>query len=63
MANKPQSTDTSRLSAIELESRVSVPKAAAIKGISEDTFRRHYAHLIEQASPRRQVVKLKHVIA
>jgi hypothetical protein len=42
--------------------RISVAAAAALKGISTDSFRRHYAHLIEQASPRRQVVELAKVI-
>jgi hypothetical protein len=63
MANTPQTADTPALSAIELERRVSVPEAARIKGISEDSFRRHYAHVIEQVSPRRQAVKIKHAIA
>jgi DeoR/GlpR family transcriptional regulator of sugar metabolism len=57
-------TDTvTVLSTLELERRVSVAEAARLKGVSEDTFRRHYSHLIEQVSPRRQAVKLKHVIA
>jgi hypothetical protein len=47
------------LSALELECIVTVPKAADIKGVSVDTFRRHYAHLIRQLSPRRQGVKLR----
>jgi hypothetical protein len=38
--------------------KVSVPWAAEIKNLSVDTFRRHFGHLIEQASPRRQVVSL-----
>jgi hypothetical protein len=47
---------------LELERRIPVSEAAHIKGISEDTFRRRYPHLIEQVSARRQAVKLKHVI-
>ena len=58
----PQSNEDDLEWRLKLESRISVPKAAAMKGISEDGFRRHYAHLIEQASPNRQVVKLKNVI-
>jgi hypothetical protein len=38
--------------------KIPVPWAAEIKGISVDGFRRYYPHLIEQASPRRQVVTL-----
>jgi len=48
---------------LERERRIPVSEAAHMKGISEDTFRRRYAHLIEQVSPRRQAVKIKHVIA
>jgi hypothetical protein len=59
--DKPQSDESPNW--LELERRISVPKAARIKGISEDTFRRRYAHLIEQVSPRRQAVKIKNVIA
>lgn len=51
------------LSALELERRISVPEAAKLKGVSPDTFRRHYAHLIEKISPRRNAVKIRHVIA
>ena len=41
---------------------ISVAWAAEIKGISVDGFRRHYGHLIEQASPRRQTVNLGKLI-
>ena len=47
---------------LKLESRVSLAEAARMKGISIDGFKRHYGHLIEQASPNRQVVKIKNVI-
>jgi hypothetical protein len=36
--------------------KISTREAAEIRGISVDTFRRHYGHLIEQVSPRRQAV-------
>jgi hypothetical protein len=39
-----------------------VPEAAKIKGISPDTFKRHYAHLIERTSPRRNTVKLRKLL-
>jgi hypothetical protein len=51
------------LSELELERRVSVSEAARLKGISHDTFERHYGHLIEKVSPRRRVVKIRHAIA
>jgi hypothetical protein len=47
------------LSELELERHITVPEAARYKGISPDTFKRHYAHLIRKASPRRNVVKLR----
>jgi len=48
---------------IELERHVSVPEAARIKGISPDTFKRHYSHLIRKPSPRRCTVKLRDLLA
>ena len=51
------------LSALELEKHVSVPEAAAIKGISSDTFKRHYLHLIRKQSPRRNTVKLRDLLS
>lgn len=48
---------------LELESRISVAEAAKIKGISVDTFQRHYPHLIEKLSVRRNGVKLRHALA
>ena len=38
--------------------KIPVAWAAEIKGISVDGFRRYYAQLIEQVSPRRQAVTL-----
>ena len=38
--------------------RIPVSEAAAFNNLSEDTFKRHYAHLIEKISPRRLAVKL-----
>jgi hypothetical protein len=46
------------LSALELEKHVSVPEAAKIKGVSPDTFKRHYRHLIRKTSLRRNTVKM-----
>jgi hypothetical protein len=50
------------LSALELERHISVPEAAAQKGVSEDTFRRHYGHLIRKVSPRRCTVKVRDLL-
>jgi hypothetical protein len=60
---KPATVDPrTALSELELESQVSVDKAAKIKGISRDTFERHYPHLIHRPSPRRCTVKLRDVL-
>jgi hypothetical protein len=57
-------TDTTpSLSALELEKHVSVPEAAKLKGISPDTFKRHYAHLIRKVSTRRNTVKLRDLLS
>jgi hypothetical protein len=50
------------LSALELESYKPVPEAARIKCVSEATFRRHYGHIIEKISPRRDGVKLRKLL-
>jgi hypothetical protein len=50
------------LSALELEKHVSVPEAAKLKGISPDTFKRHYGHLIRKTSPRRNTVKMRDLL-
>ena len=42
--------------------KIPVPWAAEILGISTDGFRRHYGHLIEQVTPRRQNVTLGKLI-
>jgi hypothetical protein len=41
---------------------VSVRQAAELKGVSLDTFKRHYAHLIRKLSPRRNGVRLGDVL-
>jgi hypothetical protein len=46
----------------EKRRRISIQQAARLKGISEDTFRRHFAHLIEKVTPRRTVVRLGDVL-
>jgi hypothetical protein len=37
---------------------VTIPQAAEILAISEDTFRRRYGHLIRSLSPRRRGVSI-----
>jgi hypothetical protein len=43
---------------IARKQKIKVAEAAALAGVSEDTFRRRYSHLIKQLSPRRQGVSL-----
>ena len=43
---------------LERRRKIPVKQAALLIGISEATFRRHYAHLILQVSKRRQAVEL-----
>jgi hypothetical protein len=49
---------TQALSAIERRRKIPVSQAADLANLSEDSFRRHYAHLIKKISPRRDVVEL-----
>jgi len=39
--------DLPQLTALELEKFVTVPKAADIRGVSVDTFRRRFRHIIQ----------------
>jgi hypothetical protein len=47
---------------LELERMVTIRRAAELRGISEDTFKRQYPHLIERVSDRRSAVRLKHAL-
>jgi hypothetical protein len=62
MTNSATAQTMPTLTALELERHVSPRDAAEIKGISEDTFRRHYGHIIEKMSPRRDGVKLRKLL-
>jgi hypothetical protein len=48
---------------IERLRKISVKEAAALNGVSEDNFRRHYGHLIKKITPRRNVVALSDAIS
>jgi hypothetical protein len=43
---------------LELLRKVSVKEAAALAGVSQDTFKRRYGYLLKRVSPRRVVVTL-----
>jgi hypothetical protein len=65
LTRRPQDTIAEilpSLSALELERHISVPEAAALKGISPDTFKRHYRAIIRHPSPRRSTVKLRDLL-
>jgi hypothetical protein len=56
-------TPLPKLTALELERHVSLREAATIMGMSVDTFRRHYSHLIKKMSRRRDGVRLRDLLS
>jgi hypothetical protein len=46
------------LTPLELRRKIRVKKAAELNDIDEQTFRRHYGHLIRKITPNRDVVEL-----
>ena len=48
---------------LALRRKISVKAAADLNNLSEDTFRRHYRHLIKDVSERRQAVELGDALA
>ena len=48
---------------LALKQKIPVKKAAALNDMSEDSFRRHYSHLIKKISPRRDAVELGDALA
>jgi len=48
---------------LALKQKIRVKEAAALNDMSEDSFRRHYSHLIKQVSPRRDAVELGDALA
>jgi hypothetical protein len=46
----------------ERKRRISVAQAAYLRGVSEDTFRRHFPHLIRKETPRRDTCVLGDVL-
>ena len=55
--------DTPKPDWLALKQKIPVKKAAALNDMSEDSFRRHYSHLIKQISPRRDAVELGDALA
>jgi hypothetical protein len=50
------------LTALELKRKVPVREAARLNSLSEDSFRRHFSHLIIKITPRRDGVTLEDAI-
>jgi hypothetical protein len=50
------------LTALELERHIPLAEAASIKGVSVDTFKRRYRHLIRRVSERRVAVKVRDLL-
>jgi hypothetical protein len=46
------------LTPLDRQRRIKVKEAAAFNDLSEATFRRHFPHLIEKITPRRDAAKL-----
>ena len=46
------------LTPLRRKQKIKVKEAADLNDMSEDTFRRHYAHLIRKVSTRRDAVEL-----
>ena len=46
--------ETASVPRLELERVISLTEVAELSGVSEDTIRRHYPHLIRRLSPRRR---------
>jgi hypothetical protein len=51
------------LSPLDLERIVPLAEAARLRGVSEDTLRRHDSDKILQLSPRRQGMRVRHALA
>jgi hypothetical protein len=58
--NRPPSDEPDWL---RLRTKISVSEAARLNGVSTDTFKRRYRHLIVKISPRRDVVTLGDALA
>ena len=56
---RPDNIDPSTLSELQLNSIVPLAEAVKLSGLSDDSWRRHYAHKFIRLSPRRFGVRLK----
>ena len=58
MKTNPAAQSPADLTPLERRKKIGVKQAAALNDVSEDTFRRHYPHVIRKISPRRDAVEL-----
>ena len=63
MARPRKAPPTQLPEAVALRRRIPVQEAAAVLGIHEDTFRKHYPDLIRRVGPRLDRVELGAVLA
>jgi hypothetical protein len=57
-ASSPTRSFADDLTPLDRQRRIKVKDAAALNDLSEAAFRRHFSHLIEKITPRRDAVKL-----
>jgi len=60
---RPRKADIPLPEAVALRRKISVQEASNLVGVHEDTFRRHYAHLIHRVGPRLDRVTLGDALA
>jgi hypothetical protein len=48
---------------LELERMLTLPEVSALTGLSPDTLKRRYSHLIRKMSPRRVAMKLRDALS
>ena len=48
---------------LELERMLTLPEVSELTGLSPDSIKRHYGHLIRRMSPRRVAVKLRDALS
>jgi hypothetical protein len=59
----PRKVDIPLPEAVALRRKISVQQAAAMVGVHEDTFRKHFGHLIKRVGPRLDRVALGDALA
>jgi len=60
---RPRKVDTALPDAIMLRRQISVQQAANLVALHEDTFRKHFGHLIRRVGPRLERCVLGDVLA